>query len=181
MCVFVAQVYTTLACALFVSAVGVYMHMLLHIGGLITSLAFIATTMWLLSTPATPVNEVSLADGSLHLVSLWFVHSITQSQLWLDFATIIFSNWLVSRPFLYVAGISLNCCYPLWGRGKDWRFWRERHSVRVPLLGHLWRQFCTLIQGTSDIEVYSSFLVMHTQLRTGLSHKALLCPCGGCE
>jgi hypothetical protein len=75
------RVYTTLACALFVSAVGVYMHMLLHIGGLITSLAFIATTMWLLSTPATPVNEVSLADGSLHLVSLWFVHSITQSQL----------------------------------------------------------------------------------------------------
>lgn len=51
------RVYTTLACALFVSAVGVYMHMLLHIGGLITSLAFIATTMWLLSTPATPVNE----------------------------------------------------------------------------------------------------------------------------
>jgi FtsH-binding integral membrane protein len=40
-----------------VSAVGVYMHMLLHIGGLITSLAFIATTMWLVSTPATPVNE----------------------------------------------------------------------------------------------------------------------------
>jgi hypothetical protein len=62
-CVFVAQVYTTLACALFVSAVGVYMHMLLHIGGLITSLAFIATTMWLVSTPATPVNEVSFADG----------------------------------------------------------------------------------------------------------------------
>lgn len=51
------RVYTTLACALFVSAVGVYMHMLLHIGGLITSLAFIATTMWLVSTPATPVNE----------------------------------------------------------------------------------------------------------------------------
>jgi FtsH-binding integral membrane protein len=55
--VFVEQVYTTLACALFVSAVGVYIHMLLHIGGLITSLAFIATTMWLVSTPATPVNE----------------------------------------------------------------------------------------------------------------------------
>ncbi|CAK9224973.1 unnamed protein product [Sphagnum troendelagicum] len=51
------RVYTTLACALLVSAVGVYMHMLLHIGGLITSLAFIATTMWLVSTPATPVNE----------------------------------------------------------------------------------------------------------------------------
>jgi hypothetical protein len=79
-CVFVAQVYTTLACALLVSAVGVYMHMLLHIGGLITSLAFIATTMWLVSTPATPVNEVSrfslvCAFHNTVTVMTWFCYN----------------------------------------------------------------------------------------------------------
>jgi hypothetical protein len=77
------RVYTTLACALFVSAVGVYMHMLLHIGGLITSLAFIATTMWLVSTPATPVNEVSLADGDCisFLFVLWIPYHSHSNDL----------------------------------------------------------------------------------------------------
>jgi FtsH-binding integral membrane protein len=51
------KVYLTLAAALLVSALGVYVHTLWHIGGLITSLGFIATTAWLVSTPSTPAEE----------------------------------------------------------------------------------------------------------------------------
>jgi hypothetical protein len=52
------KVYLTLAAALLVSALGVYVHTLWHIGGLITSVGFIATTAWLVSTPSTPAEEV---------------------------------------------------------------------------------------------------------------------------
>lgn len=54
----VLQVYTTLAAAVLISAVGVYFHTLWHIGGIITTLAFIGTSTWLAATPAGPINEV---------------------------------------------------------------------------------------------------------------------------
>lgn len=46
------KVYSTLCVALLVSAVGVYAHILTHLGGLLTSLAFVGVTMWLVSTPS---------------------------------------------------------------------------------------------------------------------------------
>ncbi|KAK6920393.1 Bax inhibitor 1-related [Dillenia turbinata] len=45
------QVYLTLCCALISSAVGVYLHLLWNIGGLLTTLGFITSIFWLLSTP----------------------------------------------------------------------------------------------------------------------------------
>ncbi|CAM6082607.1 unnamed protein product [Calypogeia fissa] len=45
------KVYSTLCVAILVAAVGVYAHILTHLGGLLTTFGFIGVTMWLLSTP----------------------------------------------------------------------------------------------------------------------------------
>lgn len=45
------QVYLSLCCALIASATGAYLHILWNIGGLLTTLGFIGSMMWLLSTP----------------------------------------------------------------------------------------------------------------------------------
>ena len=55
---FAWQVYTTLAATVLLSAVGVYIHTLLNIGGIITSLLFVGASTWLMATPSTPQNEV---------------------------------------------------------------------------------------------------------------------------
>ncbi|XP_042497320.1 bax inhibitor 1-like [Macadamia integrifolia] len=44
-------VYLSLGCALTVSAVGVYLHLLWNIGGLLTTSACMGSIVWLLSTP----------------------------------------------------------------------------------------------------------------------------------
>lgn len=51
------QVYTTLAGALLVACVGVYVDLLYSLGGLLTSLGFLGTSIWLTATPATPKEE----------------------------------------------------------------------------------------------------------------------------
>lgn len=45
------QVYLTLCCALIGSAAGAYLHLVWNIGGILTSLATIGCSIWLLSTP----------------------------------------------------------------------------------------------------------------------------------
>ncbi|GFP96487.1 bax inhibitor 1 [Phtheirospermum japonicum] len=45
------KVYLTLCCALVASAVGVYLHILWNIGGLLTTLATVGCMVWLLSAP----------------------------------------------------------------------------------------------------------------------------------
>ncbi|XP_030533503.1 bax inhibitor 1-like [Rhodamnia argentea] len=45
------QVYLSLCCALVASAAGAYLHLLLNIGGLLTTFACIGSMLWLLSTP----------------------------------------------------------------------------------------------------------------------------------
>ncbi|WCJ25783.1 BAX inhibitor 1 [Euphorbia peplus] len=45
------QVYLTLCCALVASAVGAYLHILLNIGGLLTTFACLGCMCWLLSVP----------------------------------------------------------------------------------------------------------------------------------
>jgi hypothetical protein len=45
------QVYLTLCCALIGSAAGAYLHLLWNIGGILTSLATIGCSIWLLSIP----------------------------------------------------------------------------------------------------------------------------------
>jgi len=52
------KVYTTLAAAVLLSAVGVYVHTLLHIGGIITSIGFIGASTWLAATPSYSTNEM---------------------------------------------------------------------------------------------------------------------------
>jgi hypothetical protein len=51
-------VYTTLAATVFLSTTGVYIHTLLNIGGIITSLLFILLSIWLIVIPPTIENEV---------------------------------------------------------------------------------------------------------------------------
>lgn len=51
-----SQVYLTLCCALGASAVGVYLHMLMNIGGILTFLGCTAGIFWLTATP--PYEEV---------------------------------------------------------------------------------------------------------------------------
>eukprot|EP01018_Ginkgo_biloba_P035096 Gb_19607 [translate_table: standard] len=51
------RVYMSLTCALLASAVGVCLHLLWNIGGLLTGIACIASVIWLLSTPPRPINE----------------------------------------------------------------------------------------------------------------------------
>lgn len=51
------RVYTTLAATVLLSAVGVYIHTLLNIGGIITSMMFIGASTWLALTPSTVQNE----------------------------------------------------------------------------------------------------------------------------
>ncbi|KAG6383207.1 hypothetical protein SASPL_157044 [Salvia splendens] len=45
------QVYLSLCCALLASAVGVYLHVLWNVGGILTSLGCMGCIFWLLSTP----------------------------------------------------------------------------------------------------------------------------------
>lgn len=51
------KVYWTVATAFVAAALGVYVHTLLHIGGLLTSLGFIGATIMLMNTPAIASNE----------------------------------------------------------------------------------------------------------------------------
>lgn len=51
------RVYMTLAATVLLSAVGVYIHTLWNIGGIITSLLFIGASTWLAVTPSTAENE----------------------------------------------------------------------------------------------------------------------------
>ncbi|CAL9195208.1 unnamed protein product [Musa hybrid cultivar] len=44
-------VYLTLCCALAASAAGAYLHILMNLGGLLTTLGCLGSIMWLLSTP----------------------------------------------------------------------------------------------------------------------------------
>lgn len=55
----------TLAATVLLSAVGVYIHTLWNIGGIITSLLFIGASTWLAVTPSTAENEVC---GSRHII-----------------------------------------------------------------------------------------------------------------
>ncbi|XP_068634567.1 bax inhibitor 1-like [Aristolochia californica] len=61
------QVYLTLCCALVASAVGVYLHLLWNIGGLLTLLGCMGSTIWLLSS--SPYEERKRV-GLLMLASL---------------------------------------------------------------------------------------------------------------
>lgn len=51
------KVYLSLSCALVAAAIGVYLHLLLNIGGLLTGLACIGSVIWLLSVPTYSNNE----------------------------------------------------------------------------------------------------------------------------
>lgn len=51
--------YLTLCCALAASAAGAYLHILMNLGGLLTTLGCLGSIMWLLSTP--PYEEVNHA------------------------------------------------------------------------------------------------------------------------
>ncbi|KAJ7561280.1 hypothetical protein O6H91_03G021600 [Diphasiastrum complanatum] len=51
------RVYLTVAGALLVSAIGVYAHILLGIGGLLTSLGFIGSSIWLANTSSSAAEE----------------------------------------------------------------------------------------------------------------------------
>eukprot|EP00252_Welwitschia_mirabilis_P026105 TRINITY_DN838_c0_g1_i2.p1 TRINITY_DN838_c0_g1~~TRINITY_DN838_c0_g1_i2.p1 ORF type:complete len:251 (-),score=19.87 TRINITY_DN838_c0_g1_i2:270-1022(-) len=51
------RVYLTLCCALVTAAVGVYLHLLWNIGGILTAIGGIATLFWLFSIPPVPYNE----------------------------------------------------------------------------------------------------------------------------
>ncbi|KAL5698538.1 Bax inhibitor 1 [Ranunculus cassubicifolius] len=44
-------VYVTLCCALVASAVGVYMHILMNLGGFLSFVGTLGSMIWLLSTP----------------------------------------------------------------------------------------------------------------------------------
>ncbi|BBN09766.1 Bax inhibitor 1 [Marchantia polymorpha subsp. ruderalis] len=46
------KVYTTLCLSLLVASLGVYAHMLVNLGGFLTSMAFIGCVMWLMSVPS---------------------------------------------------------------------------------------------------------------------------------
>ncbi|KAL6519445.1 Bax inhibitor 1 [Orobanche gracilis] len=46
------QVYLSLCCALLASAVGVYLHILWNLGGILTSLGCTGCIIWLLATPS---------------------------------------------------------------------------------------------------------------------------------
>ncbi|KAL8533152.1 hypothetical protein ACS0TY_009413 [Phlomoides rotata] len=46
------QVYLALCCALVASAVGAYLHILLNIGGLLTTIGCVGCIIWLFSTPS---------------------------------------------------------------------------------------------------------------------------------
>ncbi|CAK8539526.1 unnamed protein product [Lathyrus sativus] len=45
------QVYLTLCFAVAAAAVGAYLHVLFHLGGILTTIACVGTSVWLLSTP----------------------------------------------------------------------------------------------------------------------------------
>lgn len=51
------RVYLSLSSALVSAAAGVYLHLLLNIGGLLTGLAFLGSVIWLLYIPAYSFNE----------------------------------------------------------------------------------------------------------------------------
>ncbi|XP_031484564.1 bax inhibitor 1-like [Nymphaea colorata] len=51
------QVYLSLCCALMASAVGVYLHLLWNIGGILTFFGCTGSIIWLLSTPPYPSLE----------------------------------------------------------------------------------------------------------------------------
>lgn len=51
------RVYLSLSCALVTAAIGVYLHLLLNIGGLLTGLACIGSVIGLLSVPTSSNNE----------------------------------------------------------------------------------------------------------------------------
>lgn len=51
LCVTNSQVYLSLCCALVASAAGAYLHLLLNVGGLLTTFACIGSILWLFSTP----------------------------------------------------------------------------------------------------------------------------------
>lgn len=51
------RVYLSLSAALVAAAVGVYLHLLWNIGGLLTGLAFVGSIFWLKSIPAYSYNE----------------------------------------------------------------------------------------------------------------------------
>ncbi|KAG0616206.1 hypothetical protein M758_5G098900 [Ceratodon purpureus] len=52
------KVYTTLAITVLLSTIGVYIHTLLNIGGIITSLLFILLSTWLVVIPPIIENEI---------------------------------------------------------------------------------------------------------------------------
>uniref|UniRef100_A0A0D6QXY3 Bax inhibitor 1 n=1 Tax=Araucaria cunninghamii TaxID=56994 RepID=A0A0D6QXY3_ARACU len=51
------RVYLTLACAVIAAAVGIYLHLLWNVGGLLTGIASIALVAWLSSISPSPYNE----------------------------------------------------------------------------------------------------------------------------
>ncbi|KAK6947517.1 Bax inhibitor 1-related [Dillenia turbinata] len=51
------QVYLTLCCALFTSAVGAYLHIIWNIGGFLTTLACMGSIAWMFATPTYEENK----------------------------------------------------------------------------------------------------------------------------
>eukprot|EP00249_Psilotum_nudum_P006332 c19645_g1_i1 orf=131-892(+) len=51
------KVYSTLAAAVVLSCFGIYLHILLRIGGILTTIGFVVSTLWLISTSSSPTEE----------------------------------------------------------------------------------------------------------------------------
>jgi hypothetical protein len=57
---FVVQVYETLAATVLISAIGAYLHILWGIGGILTGLGSLFASVWIITTPFSPSEEVCI-------------------------------------------------------------------------------------------------------------------------
>lgn len=151
------KVYLTLAAALLVSALGVYVHTLWHIGGLITSLGFIATTAWLVSTPSTPAEE---GKRLKLLAAAAFFEGASVGTL--VEAVLQFDPSIVVMAFL--GSVAVFACFSgaaLVARRREYLFLGGILSSVVSLM--LLLQFSSLIFGRSafmyNVEIFGGLLV----------------------
>ncbi|KAH8960114.1 hypothetical protein BDL97_06G114400 [Sphagnum fallax] len=151
------KVYLTLAAALLVSALGVYVHILWHIGGLITSLGFIATTAWLVSTPSTPAEE---GKRLKLLAAAAFFEGASVGTL--VEAVLQFDPSIVVMAFL--GSVAVFACFSgaaLVARRREYLFLGGILSSVVSLM--LLLQFSSLIFGRSafmyNVEIFGGLLV----------------------
>ncbi|KAL6503217.1 Bax inhibitor 1 [Orobanche hederae] len=159
------QVYLSLCCALLASAVGVYLHILWNLGGILTSLGCMGCIIWLLATPSRQEQKklsLLMAAATLEGAS---IGPLIELAIEFDPSIVVSAFIGCSLAFGCFSGAAMLA------RRREYLYLGALLSSGVSILS--WLHFSSLVFGGSTalfkfelyfgLLVFVGYIVVHTQ------------------